>query len=135
MRGDDGSSRHVPYNAAMENIKTIFDWLVKSFPEAKKTTLREMIAGKRVRINGAVALSLKQAVTEKDKVEVTDMGAAPARSVILGEGLKLVHMDADIIIVDKPTGLLTATDAKEQRPTVLKMLTNYYRDKNSKNQI
>jgi 23S rRNA pseudouridine1911/1915/1917 synthase len=114
---------------------TILDELIRLYPEAKKTTLREMLTDKRVRLNGEVAHSLKQPVTEKDKVEVTDVGAEGAKKTTLANGLQIVHLDADILIVDKPNGLLTATDSQEKRPFVAKLLTNYFQKQNSKNQI
>src|SRR5271163_1152034 len=119
----------------MEDVQTVFDLLVHMYPQAKKTTLREMLSNKRVRVNGEVARSLKQAVKKTDRVEVTDVGSGPARSTTLGQGLRVVHLDGDILVVDKPSGLLTATDSVEKRPYVLKLLTEYFRKQNSKNQI
>jgi 23S rRNA pseudouridine1911/1915/1917 synthase len=119
----------------MEDAQTVFDLLIHMYPQAKKTTLREMLSNKRVRVNGEVARSLKQEVKKTDRVEVTDVGSGTARSTTLGQGLRVVHLDGDILIVDKPSGLLTATDSVEKRPYVLKMLTEYFRKQNSKNQI
>jgi RluA family pseudouridine synthase len=119
----------------MSTPSTILDELVRLYPQAKKTTLREMLADKRVRINDEVAHSLKQPVGAKDRVEVTDVGAEGAKKTTLANGLKIVHLDADILIVDKPSGLLTATDSQEKRPFVAKLLTNYFQKQNSKNQI
>ncbi len=114
---------------------SLSDWLAKKFPQAKKTTLRDMIADKRVHLNGMPAKSLKQIVEAKDKVEVVDASSVPMKPHILDEGLRILYQDADIFIVDKPTGLLTATDEKEQRPTTLKILTNFAQRTNQKAQV
>ncbi len=113
----------------------LIDRLVEMFPGAKKTTLREMLSSRRVLINGAVAKSLKQPTTKKDKLEVLDLAGAQMRVSSLSDGLKLVHFDGDIVIVEKPSGLLTSTDPKEKRPTVLRILTEYFQRQNSKNNI
>jgi RluA family pseudouridine synthase len=122
----------------MSEPATIFTHLVARFPEAKKTTLRDMLAAGRVTINGVTAKSLKHPVTETDAVAVLDAAeasASSARSTQLAEGLRLVHFDTDVILVEKPAGLLTATDAQEKRPTVWRILTAWFRKQNSKNQV
>lgn len=114
---------------------TLLARLEKMFPGAKKTTLREMVQNKRVRINGAVARSVKTAVADADRVEVSDTGAAAVETVTLAEGLKLIHFDADIVVIDKPPGLLTATDAAEKRPTAWRILREYFARQNNRNRI
>src|SRR4029078_8920374 len=108
--------------------------LVKRYPQAKKTTLRGMVEHKRVVINGAVVRSVKQAVGEGDRVEILDVPAV-ADGTALAQGLKIVYFDADIVVVDKPAGLLTATDAQEKRATVLAIWTAYFQRKNTKSQV
>ena len=54
----------------MNEPETIFEYLQREYPEAKKTTLRQMVEHKRVLLNGAPVRSLKQMVTAQDKVEV-----------------------------------------------------------------
>ena len=114
---------------------TLIDWLAARYPQAKKTTLREMVEHKRVRINGDPAKSLRQTVTPNDQVDVLDARSVPMKPHTLDEGLKILYEDAEILIVLKPTGLLTATDEKEQRPTVLKILTDYVHRNNQKAQL
>ena len=48
------------------------------------SALREMVAGRRVRLNGEVVKSLKQAVGEGDKFEVTDAAGAPTKDESVG---------------------------------------------------
>ncbi|MGN6369446.1 MAG: RluA family pseudouridine synthase [Phycisphaerae bacterium] len=122
----------------MEEPQTVFELLVHMYPHAKKTTLREMVEHKRVRINGQPARSLKQPVKKSDRIEVTDVGAgggAAAHHTVLAGGLQIVHVDSEIVVVDKPSGLLTATDSIEKRPYALKLLSNYFKKQNNKNQI
>lgn len=112
---------------------TILQRLATLYPQASKTTLREMLENKRVRINGTVVRSAKEKVAADAAVEVLD-SAAPEQTV-LAQGLKLVHFDADVIVVEKPAGLLTATDAQERRPTAWRILTEWFRRQNHKNKV
>lgn len=126
--------RFSTHNGGMES-QTILARLVGMFPEAKKTTLREMIEGKRVCVNGAVVRSAKQAVEAGDRVEVLDASQAKGNATVLGEGLKMLFFDGELVIVEKPAGLLTSTDAAEKRPTAWRILTNYFQRQNGKNQV
>jgi RluA family pseudouridine synthase len=122
-------------DAPLPSSTTLLDHLRTRFPQAKTNTLRDMVAGKRVTVNGVPARSMKQPIAPGDTVDVADRDAAPTRQVTLTQGLRLVHMDSHVVLVDKPHGLLSATDAKEQRPTALKILTAYFQKQNAKNQV
>jgi 23S rRNA pseudouridine1911/1915/1917 synthase len=115
-------------------MKTVMERLEGLFPEAKKTTLREMVERKRVRNNGTMVKSVKQTVAEDAMVEVADAGGR-TEAKVLGEGLKMVYFDGDLVVVDKPAGLLTATDAQEKRPTAWRILQEYFRKQNHRFQI
>ncbi len=116
----------------MEEI-TVMERLAALYPQAKKTTLREMVETKRVLLKGAVVRSVKQKVKPADPLEVLDTGTRP--EVPLEEGLKIIHFDADIIVVEKPAGLLTSTDAEERRPTAWRILSDFFNRQNHKNKV
>jgi RluA family pseudouridine synthase len=47
------------------------------------------------------------------------------RSKRVARSLRIVHEDRDMLIVDKPSGLLTSTTPREKRPTLLKMVQEH----------
>jgi 23S rRNA pseudouridine1911/1915/1917 synthase len=98
--------------------------LKREFPQAKQTTLRRMLADGRVRINGQIARKLKQPIQQTDKVEITSRPSRrePTLSV---HPLRIIFEDEDLLVVDKPAGLLTSTVPREKRPTALAILRNY----------
>jgi 23S rRNA pseudouridine1911/1915/1917 synthase len=107
------------------------DRLRKMFPQAKQTTLRQMLRSGRVRVNAAMATRMKQPLEPGDKVEVTDRKTDerhthPQASL---HPLKLVFEDADILVVDKPAGLLTSTVPREPRPTALAIVRRYVQER------
>jgi RluA family pseudouridine synthase len=116
----------------MEEL-TVLERLAALYPQAKKTTLREMVETKRVLLRGAVVRSLKQKVAAEDALEVLDEGTRA--EVALGEGLKMVHFDAEVIVVEKPAGLLTSTDAEERRPTAWRILSDFFSRQNHRNKV
>lgn len=115
----------------MGETKTIADWLAERYPQAKKTTLREMIEHKRVTLNGVSVKSLKQPVGETDKVVV---GEVTGPTGTIAEGVEVVHQDADILVINKPSGLLTSTHEDEPRPTAIAVLNDYVQTYNQKAQ-
>jgi 23S rRNA pseudouridine1911/1915/1917 synthase len=106
----------------------LVDLLVSRFPTAKRTTFRQMIQARRVTINGRPARSLKESVEETDRVEVRDHAPRqkpPAPTL----PFPIVHEDDDILVIDKPAGLLTSTGPREKRPTALAMVREYVRQR------
>src|SRR5688572_25066015 len=102
----------------------LVDVLAGRYPTAKRTTFRQMIQSRRVMINGRPARSLKESVEDTDRVEVRDHAPRekpPAPTL----PLPIVHEDEDILVIDKPAGLLTSTVPREKRPTALAMVRHY----------
>jgi len=113
---------------------TLMDWLLQRYPTAKRQTLRRMVAGGRVGINEKPAKSVKQLIESGDRITVR---AAEAKLTVLAsiKPLRLVYEDEDVLVVDKPAGLLTSTVAREKRPTALAIVRAYVRDRSPKSRV
>jgi 23S rRNA pseudouridine1911/1915/1917 synthase len=96
----------------------LLDRLIQEFPKAKRQTLKRMVQAGRVTINGAKAVNLKQPVAQSDAVRVD----APSRPKPPAAPFPIIYEDDDIIVIDKPAGLLTSTVPREPRPTALTAL-------------
>jgi len=72
-----------------------------------------------VRVNGEVIRRGAVAVTATDRVT---LGAPPAT---FPPALRLVHEDDDLIVIDKPAGLLTIATERERQRTAYRMLREY----------
>jgi RluA family pseudouridine synthase len=107
---------------------TLHDWLRKQYPAAKQNTLRKMVEDGRVWLNGTVARKLKIPVTDDSKVEVRDRVRQAPREPASVHPLRIVHEDEDLLVVEKPVGLLTSTVPREKRPTALAILRLYLDD-------
>ena len=88
--------------------------------EASGRTRKQLLVTGRVRVNGATARSANGALAPGDVVEVT----ARVPRAVLPAGLELVYEDDDVIVVDKPAGLLTIATERERRRTVYAYLTD-----------
>ena len=109
----------------------LLDWLHRRHPTMKRQTLRRMIQAGRVRLNGKAAQSAKQPVEASDQVEVLDQAPTTAEAPHAGRRsprdarVAIVHEDDDLLVVDKPPGLLTSTVPREPRPTLLAAVREY----------
>ncbi|MDB5290383.1 MAG: rluD4 [Phycisphaerales bacterium] len=103
--------------------KTISEWLTKRYPTAKRQTLKRMVEAGRVRVNDRPAKTLKDPLAAGDRVTVDESPAKAQRSI--PEGLRIIFEDADILVADKPAGLLTSTVPRELRPTLLAKVREY----------
>ncbi|HYE21178.1 MAG TPA: RluA family pseudouridine synthase [Tepidisphaeraceae bacterium] len=105
----------------------LLEHLAAQFPTAKRTTLRRMIEAGRVTINGLPARRAKDPVAEGDTVAVADQSPDAAEPApVARPPFEIVHEDDDVIVILKPPGLLTSTNARERRATVASKLEEYF---------
>lgn len=118
--------------------KTLVDHLEVLYPTAKRTTFREMIAAGRVSINGKPARTLKQPIQESDAIRVSDRSENSSharRDRAAALPFPIVYEDEHLLVIDKPSGLLTSTVPREKRATALKMIWDYARSKDKNAQV
>lgn len=104
---------------AEENIQ-LLDALSKLSPNSSKTTLRSWIKEGRVNVDG---LEIKLSNHLVAKGETVTVG--PKRKII-EDGVEVVFEDRDLIIIDKPSGLLSVASNFEKGETAHAILKRYY---------
>src|SRR5256885_333516 len=102
-------------------MTTLLDRLVQIFPDSSRTTLRQMLQGGRVRVNGEVEKDARREVADDDAVDVVSKAAARD----LPAGLTILHEDLDVIVVLKANGLLTVATERERETTAQAYLNDY----------
>jgi 23S rRNA pseudouridine1911/1915/1917 synthase len=103
---------------------TLLEWLEQRYPTAKRQTLKRMVEAGRVRVDGRLAERLKQELAEACTVQV-DESPQKREPATTPTSLDIVHEDADLLVVNKPAGLLTSTVPREPRPTLLAQVREY----------
>jgi 23S rRNA pseudouridine1911/1915/1917 synthase len=102
------------------------DWLRRKFPTAKQQTLKRMVLNRRVRIGATVATRLDQPVQSHDRVTIEPgRNNAPPPAKL---PFTIIFEDRDILVIDKPPGLLTSTVPREPRPTAIAAIAEYLAD-------
>jgi 23S rRNA pseudouridine1911/1915/1917 synthase len=96
------------------------------FPATSGRTLKQWLEHGRVRVNGAVVRRGGAAVSPADRVE---LGAPPPAPI--PAPLRLVHEDDQVLVVDKPPGLLTIADRSERERTAYRLLRDWLEDRDA----
>lgn len=116
----------------------VLEHLRRQLPQASMTTLRQMIRDRRVTVDGEPARTLKDDVPDGAQVQVGPHRSAADRGTRQSAGRRtpaggasraaaqlpftVVHQDRDLIVIDKPAGLLTSSTPYDRRPTAIGIL-------------
>lgn len=104
----------------------LLDFLFATWPEVKRTQMKQWLKHQAVSVNGRAITRFDHPLAIGDVVAVRT-GKLAAPKAELPTGLKILFEDADVVVVDKPAGLLSmATDAETDR-TVEALLTRHLR--------
>jgi 23S rRNA pseudouridine1911/1915/1917 synthase len=106
-------------------MATVLDFLLARYPTAKRQTLKRMAEDGRITVNGVTVKRLKHPLGETDDVRVNESPRKQEPPGELKPPFEIVYEDADLLVVNKPPGLLTSTNAREKRPTLLAMVRDY----------
>jgi 23S rRNA pseudouridine1911/1915/1917 synthase len=94
--------------------------LRRLFPDASRTSIKHWLEAGRVTVNGDVVRRGDTAVSDVDRVM---LGAPPPPP--FPRELRRIHEDDDILVVDKPPGLLTIATEHERERTAYRMLADW----------
>ena len=127
-----GSAAASGYSAVMPAPLTVtksaglLAYLFETWPEAKKKQVRTWLKFGSVAVNGRVTTKFDYAVKPGDTIEIRAKGLAAPETKLTG-GIRIRHEDADILVIDKPSGLLSIASASEEDKTVYAFLTDHVR--------
>jgi 23S rRNA pseudouridine1911/1915/1917 synthase len=103
----------------------LLDALASFYPDASRTTLRQMLQSGRVRVNGEIEKNARRELDPEDWVDV----AQKSVQIALPPGLAILHEDDDILVVLKSHGLLTVATEREKETTAQAYLNQYLKIK------
>ena len=103
--------------------------LVKFLPNLSRSNLKKIIELKQVKVNNLTIVSPSKKLKENDYIEInlttkTDLKILPAKIK-----LNIVHEDKDILIVNKPAGMVVHPGAGNYDNTLVNALIHKYKKK------
>ena len=112
--------------------ETLLVSLIEKFPKKTRKLLKAVLKDRQVQVEG-------KAVTQFDYVLIPGQDVVvnweKSTAVSHPRELNILHIDEDIIVIDKPAGLLTVATDKEKRRTAYSMLSSYVKTENPDNKI
>lgn len=98
----------------------LLDALTQLSPQSSKNTLRSWIKDGRVEVDNAVVKNASVQVLQGQEVKVGQ------RKKMVRPGLPIVYADSDLVVVNKPSGLLSVSAAFEKEETLHALLKAHY---------
>ena len=100
--------------------------LFQAWPEAKKKQVRHWLKFGSVMVNGRIVTQFDHPLQPGDKIVIQPKGWAAA-GTLLPDGIRIRQEDADMIVIEKPSGLLSIASASESEKTAYAILTDHVR--------
>jgi 23S rRNA pseudouridine1911/1915/1917 synthase len=106
-------------------------YLFEAWPETKKKQVRTWLKFGSVAVNDRVITQFNHALKQGDSVLIRPKGMAAPETKLAG-GIRIRHEDADILVIEKPAGLLSIASPSEEEKTAYAFLTKHVRMGNSR---
>lgn len=104
---------------------TLLDILKQLVPGASNRTLRQMLEQDRVRVDGAAVRKAGQRIVQGSTIEIGQRKEGPK----LPPGLVILFEDRAIVIIHKPSGMLTVSTPGEKGNNVFSFLKKYLKER------
>lgn len=109
-------------------------YITKSFPLIPQSLMYKYIRNKRIKVNGKKSeISYKLCVDDVISMYVNDEFFEPVKPKYdflgAGKALKIVYEDANIILIDKPAGILSHPDEGNYTDTAITRVKRYLYEK------
>jgi 23S rRNA pseudouridine1911/1915/1917 synthase len=104
----------------------LLPYLFVAWPESKKKQVREWLKFGAVMVNGKVVTQFNHRLKPGDQVSIRARGLAAPDTALPG-GIRIRHEDADLLVIEKPAGLLSIASASESEKTAYADLTEHVR--------
>ena len=102
--------------------------LTDLFPQYSRNFLANLVSGGHVRVASKLAAKVSQRVEEGQAIEIEIPDAAPATAVSQDLPLTILHEDADVVVIDKPAGLVVHPAAGHPDATLVNALLFHVKD-------
>ena len=114
--------------------ETLLAFLIDQLPMKGRHVLKALLRDRQVSIDGRPVSQFNQPLAPGSLVEVRWERKTP-RETTAQRGLDIVFEDSDLIVINKPSGLLTVATDTEKRNTAFSLLSDYVKLADPDNKI
>lgn len=104
----------------------IIEFLKKMFSNLSKNSVKSLLHNEKVFVNGNMTTKYNYELNIGDVVEIREKVA---------KNIDIIYEDKNIIVINKPSGLLTVATEKEKNKTAYHLVMEYLKKKNKNNRI
>jgi 23S rRNA pseudouridine1911/1915/1917 synthase len=103
--------------------------LTRLIPDLTRSNLKKIIELKQVKINNSIEVSPSKKLKNNDEVEINLITSEEIKILPAKIKLEIVHEDNDILIVNKPAGMVVHPGAGNYKKTLVNALIHKYKNK------
>ena len=111
---------------------TLMEFLMISFPGKSRTGIKSLLGGELILVDGKLISQFNHPMKAGQIMTILAEKVLPERPIV---GLKIIHEDELMIIVNKHSGLLTNSSSKERVKTAYAMINSHYQKENATNRV
>ena len=111
----------------------LLSFLRENMTNKSKNNIKSLLSKEMVLVNGKVQTKHNFILFEGDTIEIKDTKIKTDNNY--KKEIKIVYEDEDIIVVNKPAGLLIISTDKEKEYTLYHMVSSYLKTKNKNNKV
>jgi len=111
-----------------ELLKHLFSMM----PNKSRNAVKSILGRGQVMVNGKVSKQFNDSLKPGDRIEILSQVVTENMRL---KGIKVIHEDDDVIVIEKDAGLLTIADHTEQDMTAYRQVTRYIQQLHPKRQI
>jgi 23S rRNA pseudouridine1911/1915/1917 synthase len=110
----------------------LMKFLIEKFPEKSRTAIKSLLAHKQITVDDMITTKFDLPLKRGQTVFLNKKRSEEKPRF---RGLRIVHEDADLIVVEKGSGLLSMASETEKVKTAYNMLSEYVKRSDPKNLI
>ena len=114
--------------------KRIDSLIPDKFKDLSRSTVQRLIEEENIKVNNKKTKHSYK-VKLDDEIEISIPEPKETKLIAQNIPIEVIYEDKDIIVVDKPSGILTISTEKEKNLTIYHLVMNYLKSKNKNNKV
>jgi len=115
-----------------EESTELLKFLFQVMPSKSRNSVKAILSRGQVSINGEKTTQFNEAIEPGDKIQLR---VRVASDDVKMTGVKIIHEDDEVIVIEKDAGILSIASEIEKDLTAYRQITNYIKSVYPKNQI
>ena len=117
----------------VKKSQILIDFLIETFPQKSRNNIKSLLSKKLVLVNGAPVSQFDFELVKDDIIQISPVSVAKTKQK--ASKLNILYEDDDILVINKPSGLLSVATDKEKTITAYRLCLDYVQSKDIHNRV